>query len=162
MQKLYEPTIRELLQKEVDSLPFHGCKVGIFDKDNPNFDMPNTLGCFGMEDDYTPSVQFYIPRIQEEWDKNKSNILERYSSIEKWIQWIVRHEYRHFMQYEYFKCAGMDWDEVIKIEESFEYSKGPLEQDATDFANNVAHSLDELYYKFKPQGEVYQPYKKRG
>lgn len=149
----YEPSLKEIIKREVDRLPFQKCEVGIL-KENPNV-ASTILGCFGLSDDDKPSVQFYTKQIMEEWFRNNANILRLYSSMEKWVQFIVRHEFRHYQQYLHFKSAGLKWDDVMKTEATFKEGESPLEKDALAYANGVDNDIEKLVDKFLPKEKVY-------
>ena len=149
----YNPTIEQVLQREIERYPLQNCEIGIL-KENPNTNS-TTLGCFGLTEDGKPSVQFYTKSIMEEWSRNNAQILRRYSSLEKWAQFIVRHEFRHYKQYLQFKSAGLIWDDVMKTEATFKEGESPLEKDALSFANGVDNDLEKLVEKFLPTEKVY-------
>ena len=151
--QFYEPTIEQLLRREVERLPLQNCEVGILE-DNPNTNS-TTLGCFGLNEKGKPAVQFYTKLIMEEWSRNNAELLRRYSSLEKWVQFIVRHEFRHYQQYQHFTSAGLVWDEVMKTESTFKEGEGPLEKDALSYANGVDRDIELIVQQFQPTEKVY-------
>ena len=149
----YEPSLDELLKREIERYPFQKCQVGILEE-NPNTSS-TVLGCFGLTDEGEPSVQFYTKQIMEEWDRNNAEILRKYSSMEKWVQFIVRHEFRHYRQYIHFINAGLIWDDVMKTEDTFKEGESPLEKDALAYANGVDNDIELLVKKYLPTEKVY-------
>lgn len=147
--KSYEPSLKELLQKEIYALPFGECVVNILDLFQNDPTQGSVCGCFGFSESGKPVVDFYTKSIENEWNQTKNRIIKRYSSKEKWIQMMVRHEYRHYQQYQYFESIYEGYYEyVFNLEQDFKYGEGPLEQDARDFSYGMDNDLAQLAAKY--------------
>ena len=152
----YEPEIKDYLIREIDLLPFNQCKVDILTK--PDYNNP-PMGCFSLDKDGNPVAQFYTEVIKDNIGAYSAEIIRK-GGVQKFIQRIVRHECRHYMQYEYMKENGIDYNNILDIENKFQYGDGPLEKDAKDFANGVVNDLAKMVKEFYTESKrVEEPVK---
>lgn len=140
----YEPEIKDYLIREIDLLPFNQCKVDILSK--PDYNNP-PMGCFSLDKDSNPVAQFYTEVIAESIQIHSAKIVQQ-GGVQKFIQRVVRHECRHYMQYEYMKEHGIDYNNALDIENKFQYGDGPLEKDAKEFANGIVNDIGKLVEEF--------------
>lgn len=135
---LYEPNIKELIENEIAKLSFGECKVLIYEDPRELDDIDDlTTSRFGITSGGDMVAEFYTSIIEEVFNEQKSFIYKKYSSLEKYIQAIVRHEYRHYCQYKYAKDHGMNMD-------LFKNQSDILEKDAYDYENGNIHELSEI------------------
>ena len=127
-----------MLDNEISKLSFGGCKVLIYEYPRELEDIDDlTTSRFGITSEGDMVVEFYTSVIEEVFNDQKSFIYQKYSSLEKYIQAIVRHEFRHYCQYKYAKDHDMNMD-LLKNQSDI------LEKDAYDYENGIVHELSEI------------------
>ena len=139
MMKKYDMTTKDIIEEELAKIPFLGCETYIFEYPREANDIDNlTTSRFGLTLDDKPIVEFYTSVIDQIYEDQKSFIEKRYSSKEKYIQCIVRHENRHYQQYQYAKDNGIDINVLDKDED--------LEKDAYDYENGIVNDLVSVFH----------------
>ena len=93
-----------------------------------------------------PVMEFYVLVIEGLIEDQKSFIIKKYSSIEKYIQAIVRHEQRHLQQYKFMVEHNLPIENIFN-EAEIHGENSILEEDATNYENGVA-TYDDLYKIF--------------
>lgn len=135
-------SIQYILNREIDLLPFGTVRPRIYEYPREAEDIDNCVTSrFGVTEDGTPVVEFYTSIIEQVLQDQESFIRKKYSGKMKYIQTIVRHEYRHLEQYLFCKEHNIDLKE---------FSENPtsvllLEKDAYDFEQGRINDLHELF-----------------
>lgn len=93
-----------------------------------------------------PVMEFYVLVIEGLIDNQKPFIIKKYSSIEKYIQAIVRHEQRHVQQYKFMVEHNLPIENIFN-EAEIHGVNSILEKDATNYENGIA-TYDDLYKIF--------------
>ena len=133
----YSPSIREIIREEVSKLGFGDCKVVIYEDPRELSDIDDLVTSrFGVSEEGI-RVEFYTAIIEDVFRDQESFILNKYSSMEKWIQAIVRHEFRHYSQFKFAKDNGVD----MKL---FQNQFDILEKDAYEYENGKINDLSKI------------------
>lgn len=128
--KRYNKTTEDMIKEELKKLSFGVCTPYIFEYPREVEDIDNlTTSRFGITKDGDPIVEFYTSIIDQIYEDQKSFILKKYSSKQKYIQSIIKHEYRHYEQYLYAKRNNISLkyiDEHMDVMEkdAYKYEKG--------------------------------------
>ena len=136
--KKYEPDTRDLLEEELKKVGFGGCEICIFEYPREAEDIDKLITSrFGItKDGDKPLVEFYTSIIDQIYEDQKSFVDAKYSGKHKYIQAIVRHELRHYQQYQYIVKNGLDLD-LLQYEDA-------LEKDANDFEKGIVNDLSKI------------------
>lgn len=130
-------SIKDYIEEELLKLPFD-CKVYIYDEPRDKSDYDKLITSrFGLTKQDEPIVEFYAEVIDKVYREQKDDIKSRYSSLQKYIQCIVRHEYRHYEQYKF----ALQYDKV-KLVLSQDRA---IERDAIDFENGIVNDLHKIF-----------------
>lgn len=107
---------------------------------------------FGIRaDNNKPIMEFYTLVIEGLLSEQGSFIIKKYSSREKYIQAIVRHEKRHLQQYQFMVNHNLPIDNIFN-EAEIHGENSILEKDAIAYENGVATDSD-LYKIFGLKAE---------
>ena len=147
-QKTYDDvkTVEQLLREELSTIDPSTYRIYEYPRSVEDIDNEVTSR-FGIRaDNNQPILEFYTLVIEGLIDNQKSFIIKKYSSIEKYIQAIVRHEQRHLQQYQFMIKHHLPIENIFNEAEIHKESS-ILEKDAIAYENGVA-TYDDLYKIF--------------
>lgn len=139
-------TIEELLQREINKLPFGDVRPTIYEYPRDVEDIDHGVTSrFGLTKENSPVVEFYTSVIEQLWEDQESFIIKKYSSKDKWIQTIVRHEYRHLEQYRFIKDHNLNMELIFNETTLCGNKNGLLERDAYEYENGIVNDLNVIF-----------------
>lgn len=135
----YKKTTEDIIKEELKKLSFGGCSTYIYEYPREAEDIDNlTTSRFGITKEGQPIVEFYTSIIDQIYNDQRSFILKKYSSKQKYIQSIIKHEYRHYEQYKYAI------DHKISIDYIDEHMD-IMEKDAYKYEKGTQSNLDKVF-----------------
>lgn len=133
----YKKSVKDILEEECGKMGWGLCKVVIYEDPREVEDIDNlTTSRFGITEK-GPRVEFYTSIIDEVYEEQKNFIDKKYSSLEKYIQTIVRHEYRHYEQYKYIISHNIPLSYI-------DTHMNTMEKDAYDYEKGIINNLNNI------------------